>query len=231
MTNKLDRNVGTQGHPISWLHERAVALLWDELRRGLFENRRNPNGSRQPPTLRREPLSLRVRTDRGWSGDLCAGGVARIDFPDDLTHIGGVIPDIAIYNEAGRPIRLIEVVVTSAPDHTKQSKLEALEARGIEVVIVPVKDENDLLEMCWDHDQYAQDRPRISQIKRQREEDGSPHRYLPEAENFAEQLVEALTSCSPRAKLAVLDALRDLQRSGVEDLFPLSRGNPKRERL
>ena len=71
MTNNLDRNVRTQASPISWLHEGAVALLWDELRRNLFENVRNPNGSRGPERLRRKPRVLRVHTGDGWSGDLC----------------------------------------------------------------------------------------------------------------------------------------------------------------
>ena len=130
MTSNLDRNVGTQASPVSWLHERAVALLWDELRRSLFEYGRNLNGSRGAERLRQEPRVLRVHTADGWSGDLCGGGVARIDFPDDLTHIGGVIPDIALYNEDNRPIRLIEVVVMSPPDSKKQSKLDTLASPG-----------------------------------------------------------------------------------------------------
>ena len=219
MTNNLDRNVGTQGHPVSWLHERAVALLWDELRRSLFDRKG-----------RLERKGLRVRTSDGWSGDLCAD-VARIDFPDDLTHIGGVIPDIALYNEDNRPVRLIEVVVTSAPDAKKQAKLDTLAARGIEIVIVPVQNKSDLLEMCWDHDKYGARFPTISQIRRQREEDGNRHRYVEEDDRFAGQLIQALTICSPSTKRGLLDALRALKASDEDDLFPLSRDNPVRDAL
>ena len=218
MINNLDRNVGTQVHPVSWLHERAVALLWDELRRSLF----NRQGRLQRQVLH-------VRTAGGWSGDLCAD-VGRIDFPDDLTHIGGVIPDIALYNEDNRPIRLIEVVVTSAPDAKKQAKLEALAVRGIEIVIVPVHNENDLLEMCWDHDQYTARWPALDADRRQMENMGRG-RYSPEGDEMAAKLVRALTICSPQAKRALLDALRALKASDVDDLFPLSRDNPLRDSL
>ncbi len=33
MANQAMRNVGTDLHPVSWRHQRAVALLYDELTR------------------------------------------------------------------------------------------------------------------------------------------------------------------------------------------------------
>ena len=28
---EISKNIGTQGHPVSWLHQRAVAILYDAL--------------------------------------------------------------------------------------------------------------------------------------------------------------------------------------------------------
>ena len=42
-------------------------------------------------------------------------------------------------------------------------------------------------------------------------------------------MVKAVTECAPSSKRALLDALRALKASDVDDLFPLLPHNPKRQ--
>ena len=139
-----------------------------------------------------------------------------------------MIPDIALYSADNRPIRLIEVVVTSPPDSKKQSKLDTLAARGIEVVVVPVKDKHDLMEMVWDHEEPFADRnhPHPAAYLGGHSESGACHPTC-----TAQLMVKALTESAPSAKRALLDALRTLKASDVDDLFPLLPHNPKRGQL
>ena len=124
------RNVGTSNSPLTWLHERTVALLYDELQAGL-----------------RKGTEVRARASPG--GELSSNlldGARRVDIPDDLTPIGGTVPDLALYNDKERPVRIIEVVVSSPPDERKKEKFTRLKDRGVDVVVVTVKTPDHLLE-------------------------------------------------------------------------------------
>ena len=121
--SEWSKNVGTQAFPVSFLHEYAVGLLWDLL-----------HGSE----------AVVVKTIHGsMSGNLLEG-VDRVVIPDSMQPIGGCIPDLGLLDKDLRPVRVIEVVVTSQPTPAKMEKLEQLEKRGVEVVQVPVRNEEDL---------------------------------------------------------------------------------------
>ncbi len=69
--------------PVSYLHEYAVALIWDRLSAG---------GCFLKTTSSNEYEHISVPE----------GG--RIAIPDELTPIGGMVPDIAIYDANHRPV-------------------------------------------------------------------------------------------------------------------------------
>lgn len=202
MDKDIMRNVGTPAHPVSWLHERAVALLWEQLVR---------EGGLDSPGIRDRNYSgevhARLTPDGDMSEDLCKGA-KRVDMPDDLTPIGGIIPDLALYDENNRPIRIIEVVVSSAPDAAKQAKLDRLQERGVDVVVVHVRTEEDLIRLCW--------QPLSPKW--------ASHRSTYESD-IVGNLVMGLQNCAPKDRrqlLDVLDSIRDL-----DSLWPLAKGNPK----
>lgn len=66
--NNPHRNVGTQNHPLTWLHERAIALLYDELQEGL---------------LIHTEVRVRLNNDGEFSDNLL-DGVASVKVPSDL---------------------------------------------------------------------------------------------------------------------------------------------------
>lgn len=115
---EMSRNVGTVNYPVTVLHERAVALLYDELTR--------------PDLERGEEIRARLTPGGELSHDLRAG-VTRVKVPDpDWDSVGGIVPDLILYGDDDtKPLRIIEVVVTSAPSNEKQQKLEALKKRGL----------------------------------------------------------------------------------------------------
>lgn len=208
--NKWNKNVGTASNPVSYLHEYAVALLWEQLDAGLARGRE---------------VRARVSPDE-FSGDLLAG-VKRMSIPDSLTPIGGFIPDIALFGENDKPIRVIEVAVTSAP---AQSKIANLAQRGVDVVTIPVGDENDLKRLCWTPAEitfapdlksvYARRWSASANIIMQRQRNDN---------ETVRSLISALRSCSPETRREFLDVLRNLDT--LDSLYPLSSQNPKRDTL
>ena len=118
-----NRNVGTPAFPVSFLHEYAVGLLWDRLQ---------GNDKVIVKTL-----------DGCMSGNLL-NGADRVVIPDSMQPIGGCIPDLALLDKDLRPVRIIEVIVTSAPAPEKMEKLTSLQQRGVEIVLVPVRNEEEL---------------------------------------------------------------------------------------
>ena len=121
--SEWSRNVGTQAFPVSFLQEYAVGLLWDKL-----------HG--------RDPVV--VTTMEGTESSDLRQGVDRVVIPDSMQPIGGCIPDLALLDKDLRPVRIIEVIVTSPPTDEKTEKLERLKERGVEVVLVPVRNEEEL---------------------------------------------------------------------------------------
>ncbi|MYC06773.1 MAG: hypothetical protein F4X57_06335 [Chloroflexi bacterium] len=121
--SKWTKNVGTPEHPVSYLHEYAVALIWDRLSAG---------GCFLKTTSSNEYEHISVPE----------GG--RIAIPDELTPIAGMVPDIAVYDSDHRPVTVVEVQVTRAPSENKRERLERL---GVKMIVVPVPNEEALLTM------------------------------------------------------------------------------------
>lgn len=212
------RNVGTPGSPISWLHERTVAALYDGLtidrvvvgQRNLKERGRRHNHSERV---------MRVRLTPGGelSHDLCEG-VMSVKIPDpEWDIIGGIVPDIVLYGEdASKPIRVIEVIVSNPPDATKRQKIEKLRARGVDVVEIVVKSENDLrnlMEVTW------------TPVFAPRGRRGSNTR----ADDEVRKIIDVLELCSPELRVAFKRIMSQLE--DIESLYPLSPDNPLRDKL
>ena len=145
MGEKIDynRNVGSSEYPVTYLHQRTVALLYDVLteKRTLYEG-----GDRN---REHNAVYVRLNPNGELSGNLLEG-VGRVVVPDpDWGYVGGVLPDLALYGEDPfKPVRIIEVVVTNPPDESKMEKLDLLRRRGVDVVIVTVKSADDLKTLC-----------------------------------------------------------------------------------
>ncbi len=191
------RNVGTQAFPVSFLHEYAVGLLWDRLQ-----------GS--------DPV-LVTTMDGALSRDL-KQGVYQVVIPDSMQPIGGCIPDLALLDADLRPVRVIEVVVTSPPTAEKLEKLKRLEERGVEVVMVPVRNERELKGLVPADAEFE----RINWANAWRDiRGGSQLRY----DGTVGTLIEALIHCTPQVRRRFARILDELD--NLESLFPLSPNNPK----
>ena len=117
------KNVGTETHPISLLHEYAVGLIWDMV-----------HGS--------APSPVRLPTLSGeLSGDVCQW-MEYATIPTAVNSFGGYIPDVAIYGKKHQVLRVIEVVGVNP---TPAVKLKILQDNGIEVIQVPVRTEADFI--------------------------------------------------------------------------------------
>ncbi len=126
-------NVGSWNNPVSLLHEYAVGLIYDRIRYGL-----------------RYGKPVRLMTDNGISGDITRGA-SEVRVPDEWTAIGGFYPDLALYGGDTKPVRIIEVIVTSPP---QSNKIDSLKKRGVDVVVTrKLRDQYDLLIM------FGADRP------------------------------------------------------------------------
>ena len=191
------KNVGTQAFPVSFLHEYAVGLLWDRLQ---------------------DRDAVVVRTmDGELSGDLKVG-VDRVVIPDSMQPIGGCIPDLALLDRDLRPVRVIEVVVTSPPTEEKLEKLKRLEDRGVEVVIVPVRSEEELKGLVPADGRF--ERINWANVLGPR---GS--RYQQRYDGIVGTLMDALIHCTPEVRRRFVRILDELD--NLESLYPLSPNNPK----
>ena len=107
-------NVGTQEHPVSYLHEYAVAMIWEALH---------------------SHREVRIRNEDGTLSDNLNEGMARVGIPDATTAIANSIPDLAIYDKNHRPIRVVEVEYSSKPNADKIKRLNNL---GVDVIVAEV---------------------------------------------------------------------------------------------
>ena len=210
------RNVGTQSFPVSFLHEYAVGLLWDRL-----------HGN--------DPVI--VTTMYGRTSTNLKDGTDRVVIPDSMQPIGGCIPDLALLDENLRPVRVVEVVVTSPPTGEKMEKLKRLEERGVEVVLVPVRNEVELKALVptetdgkrinwayswspWVFEQVGIiNFPRMSSI---RIAQGT-------ADAKVGELINAIVQCDPETRRRLGRLLDEL--GSLEAAYPLSPKNPKRTNL
>ncbi len=213
MANQATRNVGTDLHPVSWLHQRAVALLYDELTRPDCD----------------EEIRARLTPDGDFSHNL-RGGVAKVKVPDEWDNVGGVVPDLILYGNDDKPIRIIEVIVTSPPDDRKRGKLDTLRSRGVDVVEITVKEERDLLNLCW-----VPRTPRFTAITSRDNlsvnisQNELSRREVRHQDNVIRELTTALRTCSPRVRRNFWNVFKHLET--LDSLYPVRPTNPYREEL
>ncbi len=213
----MARNVGTQAWPVSALHERAVALLYDELTR--------------PDLDRGEEIRARLTPGGDLSHDLRAG-VARVRVPDpDWDSVGGIIPDLILYGEDDtKPLRIIEVVVTSPPSDEKQHKLDSLRKRGVDVVVIAIRDESDLLNLCpsWWKPNFSSltsnDKYSVNYAK-----DSALTRLKLGHDRRVQEIIESIQACSPSVRRTLLKVLSELK--SLDSLYPIRPTNPLKDKF
>ncbi|MXY42556.1 MAG: hypothetical protein F4Y50_00580 [Dehalococcoidia bacterium] len=209
---KKSENLGTQNYPVSYVHQRTVALLYDELS--------------QPG---KKEVHVRLSPDGELSQNL-REGVDSVKIPGEWDSIGGITPDLICYGDDGDPIRIIEVVVTNPPNKAKRQKLDYLRKRGVDVVMVTVRNERDILDLCWErstvdfnpltpHDQSGGNigMNQFRQVRKARHD------------GVVSELIGALLNCSPSKRRELVVVLRELQ--SLDSLFPLRPDNPLTDSL
>ena len=204
------RNVGTPMNPVSYLHQRAVALLYDELTR---------------PEVNEPVVCVRLTPGGEWSHNL-REGVKSVKVPGEWDAVGGIIPDLILYGaEGSKPLRIIEVVTTNPPDAAKREKLDVLERRGVGVVLVTVKKESDLLDLCKRTTEL-----RFSSLTRKdRVRNAYAANQKAAMEQQVEQLISAIVNCSPAMRRRLVQVLSELET--LESLYPIRSGNPLKDLL
>ena len=213
----MARNVGTANYPVSALHERAVALLYDELTR--------------PDLDEGEEIRARLTPGGNLSHDLRAG-VAKVKVPDPgWDSVGGIVPDLILYGDDDtKPIRIIEVIVTSPPSDEKQQKLETLRKRCVDVVLITVKEEADLLHLCptWWKPSFTSltSRDSFSINYAQNSYSRSRKRAY---DDTVRELIEGIQACSPATRRSLLKVLSELK--SLDSLYPIRPTNPLKEKL
>ena len=213
--DEWSRNVGSPSYPVSFLHEYAVGLIWDLLH------------------TKQGPIELPT-TDGGRSDDVLAN-IDQIIIPDALQSIAGYIPDISLLKDA-RPVRCIEVIVTSP---VRPEKVSAIQNLGVEVVQVPARNEDELRAICsatetdkptwWPkysgHEEVFQSARRKTGVNWE----GTRQYKILESQAKANQainsLMDQLSRCSPEVRRAFVARLTDM--SGLSSLYPIRRDNPK----
>ena len=238
-------NVGSDSHPVTYLHEYAVALLWEtvETYGGCF-----------------------VNTMTGWE-QVFKHSVASLIVPTDLQAVGGLVPDLAIYDKQHNPKTIFEVVVTNPPSISKSEKLKKLQERGIQVIVtkrlVSEKDLEDFVRTFEEHKRMEQDswpvldvrdyfKPEHSYIKHFME-DESFRKFLPHVETAGVGLIapeirslmverqreansnilglmQNLAFCEPYVRREFFRMMNVAGRD-IHARFPISPSNPKSEVL
>ena len=207
-------NLGTPEQQVSYLHEYAVAMIWEAL---------HSDGS--------FPVYMRTNTGK-LSGNL-KEGMARVDIPDSLTHIGGMLPDLAIYNSDHRPIRVIQIDVTHDTDEDKIQRLLNL---GVETCIAKIRTPKDLRSLIITEREcksslrrFAADADAINQTVNNIPKKSANLMRQRAADKTIEGIMQALALCSPQIRREFYDML--IASSRVYGRYPISEGNPKAEIL
>lgn len=207
-------NLGTPEQQVSYLHEYAVAMIWEAL---------HSDGS--------SPVYLKTKT-----GELSSNlkeGMARVDIPDALTHIGGMLPDLAIYNSDHRPIRVIQVDVTHDTDEDKVQRLLNL---GVETCIAKIRTPRDLRSLIITEREcqsslrrFAADADAVNHAISNIPQKSANLMRQRAADKTIEGIMQALALCSPRVRREFYDML--IASSRVYGRYPISDANPKAEML
>ena len=210
-----DRNVGTESHPVSFLHEYGVALIYDQL---------VPGNEVCLPLLNGER-----------SGNVM-GGVSHVKLPDSLQPVGGYMPDIALYDDSFRVLAVIEVVVTSP---VSAAKLLSLENQGVEVLQVPVRTEDELralfpptTDLDWwpklYRGLYRKAREKLG-VNWKGSRQGKALEAQEDANKAISTLMDQLSYCSPEVRRQFVSQLGNI--SCLDSMYPIMTGNPKLEVL
>lgn len=207
-------NLGTPEQKVSYLHEYAVALIWEAL---------HSDGS--------SPVYMRTNTGK-LSGNL-KEGMERVDIPDALTHIGGMMPDLAVYNSDHRPIRVIQIDVTHDTDEDKVQKLLNL---GVETCIAKIRTPKDLRSLIITEREcqsslrrFAADADAVNQTVSNIPQKSANLMRQRAADKTIEGIMQALAACSPQVRREFYDRL--IASGRVYGRYPISEGNPKAEML
>ena len=204
------RNVGTPNHPVTWLHERAVALIYDMLTSdgGDVRARLSPDDDALSPNL--------------------AEGVTRIELAEDdplMWVAGGLNPDIRCFGDDGRLVRVIEVTHSAEPDEGRRKKWEQLKRRDVDVVEIKINDLDSLRYMFW--------RPApvefFPSIKVKGATSATFRKNQSSYDFEVEKLTRALMLCSPKVRRNLQRVLDNL--NTVDSLYPLTFDNPLAEKL
>ena len=197
----------TYGGAASYLHEYAVAFLFDLLTKHLNSGRGD----------------VRVVMANGEVSGNLLEGVIYIDIPDDLTAVGGSYPDIVLKDAGQKPLRVVEIERSHT---TPGNKIAELEKRGVNVICIRVQEPDDLKVLCW------QPLPRFAPDL---EVDFSRHKIHPsrigsgkmfgrydtlplsldkqrKSDEYIERWLDDLQNCNPtvrRRLLAVLQAVKE----------------------
>ena len=214
------RNVGTIERPKSWLHERAVALIYDELRRG--EHTPSYTGIREG-----RPVCVK-RSNGEWTDNLNEG-VQEVVIPGEWDQVGGIVPDLILYGDKREPVRIIEVIVTSPPSPEKRRKLEQLARRGVDVVYVEVRTERDLFGLVRGNANEFAWTSLVSHDVKNRGRHDVFYRRQRSANNTVRELMHALQACEPEVRREFVELCR--QMSSLNALYPLRPDNPLKDTL
>lgn len=224
----MNANVGSQNNPVSYLHQRAVGLLWDVLQTALIQHHAEV---------------CVVLPDGKKSHDLMEG-VGLVKIPGEWDSVGGIVPDLICYGPPpeGNPVRVIEVVVTNPPSASKTRKLDSLRKRGVDVVIVTVKDAQDLCQLVY-REPFPEPNFNLYDFRK-----GNPFAHkernlgvsgraaqrrrdelMDKANDTVENFIKALEYCAPELRLKFIERCRNLDT--LDSIWPLSKDNPLRKQL
>ena len=209
----MNRNVGTPGAPVTFLHQRAVALLYDELTR---------------PAIDEPEVKARLTPGGDWSHDLRAG-VKSVKIPGEWDQVGGIVPDLILYGEdTSKPLRIIEVVVSNPPDKLKQEKLDTIARRDVDVVVVKVEKGEDLMGLCRVTQNYRF--TSLSSLDYPHHANGQYLRRQHDAKDqMVKDLIIAIASCSPPLRRDLRNLLNQLDT--LDSLYPIRPTNPLKDQL
>ena len=225
MNENWHRNVGTNHHPESYLHARAVACLWDALH-GFYGEESLLAGTKSNGMGSRD-IRINLRPGGPLSGNLLEG-VTEVKVPDpEWDQVGGVVPDLTLLGPENRPVRIIEVIVHSPPTKAKRKKLDRLQKRGVEVIEVVVSSPADILNLCWERSL-----PSFRSKIRTHWANGNGkyiQRRQQGLDKDVDSLITSLKNCSPSKRRELSEVLKHLD--SVESLAPISSANPLTEKL
>lgn len=162
---------------------------------------------------------VRVLTASGDMSGSLLEGIERVEIPNNLSPVAGMIPDIALYDSKNAPVRVVEVEVTNVVGREKREMYSRL---GIDLVRARLSGPDDLARLCWTpvevrfwHD-----------VGRNPASDVRSQRYYEDEQNKADKtvvdFVEAIQRCSPQARRQFINVMRSMREGEIEALHPIS---------